>query len=417
MPTKRFIHCADLHLEAPFTGVHFEDNQTWKSYSNATFDAFQKVIQTAIQQKVDFVLIAGDIYNSTNKSLRAQLFFLKQMKLLSDNNIPCFIVHGNHDPMDGWEVPMKFPPNIHRFGSTVSHETIKKNGVPVVNIIGYSYPTRDIQSNIAMEMVAYAKQIPNEAFTIGLLHCNVGADSSTENYAPCNLSDLVDSPVHYWALGHVHTRKVLHDASPYVVYPGNTQGLHINDTKQKGFYLNTVTDNEVRLDFIPTSQFEWYHESLNVTDESIDDITETIIQDMTSKTEILPGIFRYVLTGRSSFHSTLRNQKEEIETSIRDNIDGENCLLESIRIQTKPNIDLDSIRDRNDFSSIFLKNTEEVLQCDEKEVKAKELLDDFPLNKLFSILPDKGASIDWESITNEAQLIGLDYLLEGDNEN
>ena len=105
----RFIHCSDLHLEAPFKGIHLENEGIWKILEGSTFRSFEKVVQTAITQEVDFVLIAGDLYNSSNKSVRAQLFFLHQMKLLADHNIPCLFVHGNHDPIDSWVVKSELP--------------------------------------------------------------------------------------------------------------------------------------------------------------------------------------------------------------------------------------------------------------------------------------------------------------------
>jgi DNA repair protein SbcD/Mre11 len=414
----RFIHCGDLHLEAPFKGVQVENEEIWKAVEGSTFKSFEKVVQTAISQKVDFVLIAGDIYNAANKSIRAQLFFLKQMRLLSNHKIPCLFVHGNHDSLDSWMMKAEFPDSVFQFPPFVSCKSLYRdnNDTPYVNVIGYSYPTRDIQKNIAKEMVDFSKTLDSNIYNIGLLHCNVGGDPSTENYAPCSLQDLLTPNIHYWALGHVHTRKLLHDDHPAVVYPGNTQGLHINDTQKKGFYLVNVHDWETECSFIETSSFLWFHITREVHEEHIDQLIESMMEDMIDKTQDSSGIFRFELVGHTPLHKNLQDHLQEMEDSIRENTEQEGCYLESIRIQTKPYLDVDAIRKRNDFSSLFLQKTEELLQAENLEEIAKNLLDDMPLQKLLRMVPDKEFLIPWKRIVSNAQSLGLELLSEDQNE-
>ena len=414
----RFIHCGDLHLEAPFKGVQVENEEIWKAVEGSTFKSFEKVVQTAISQKVVFLLIAGDIYNAANKSIRAQLFFLKQMRLLSHHHIPCLFVHGNHDPLDSWMMKTEFPDSVFQFPPFVSCKSLYRdnNDTPYVNVIGYSYPTRDIQKNIAKEMVDFSKTIDPNTYTIGLLHCNVGGDPSTENYAPCSLQDLLIPTIQYWALGHVHTRKLLHDDHPAVVYPGNTQGLHINDTQKKGFYLVMVQDWETECTFIETSSFRWFHITREVHDEHIDQLIESMMEDMIDKTQDSPGIFRFELEGHTPLHKDLQERLQEMEDSIRENTEQEGCYLESIRIKTKPYLDIDAIRKRNDFSSLFLQKTEELLRAENPEEIAKKLIEDMPLEKLLRMVPDKELRLPWNRIVSNAQSLGLELLSEDQNE-
>ncbi|HPJ12189.1 MAG TPA: DNA repair exonuclease [Caldisericia bacterium] len=414
----RFIHCSDLHLEAPFKGIHLENEGIWKILEGSTFRSFEKVVQTAITQEVDFVLIAGDLYNSSNKSVRAQLFFLHQMKLLADHNIPCLFVHGNHDPIDSWVVKSELPSTIFQFPPYVFCKSLYRTHEekPFVNIIGYSYPKRDVQKNIAQEIAQHSRSLDQDTFNIGLLHCNVGGDPSTENYAPCSLQDLLQSNIHYWALGHVHTRKVLHENQPAVIYPGNTQGLHINESQQKGLYLVDVHDQEVDYRWIETSSFLWFQPTLQVADSTIDSISEDVIQAMIENTQSLPGIFRFTLEGRTSLHHILQKEIHEIEDSIRENLEQEYCYLESINLQTKPDIDIEAIKKRKDFNSLFAHKAEELLNSEDISVKIATLLTDMPLDKLFKILPENHSSIPWENIVTNALYLGLTLLAEEKNE-
>ncbi len=415
----RFIHCSDLHLEAPFKGIHIANEGIWKILEGSTFRSFEKVVQTAITQEVDFVLIAGDLYNSSNKSVRAQLFFLHQMKLLADHNIPCLFVHGNHDPIDSWVVKSELPSTIFQFPPYVFCKSLYRTHEekPFVNIVGYSYPKRDVQKNIAQEIAQHSQSLDQDTFNIGLLHCNVGGDPSTENYAPCSLQDLLQSNIHYWALGHVHTRKVLHESQPTVIYPGNTQGLHINESQQKGFYLVDVHDQEVDYRWIETSSFLWFQPTLQVADSTLDSISEDVIQAMIESTQSLPGIFRFTLEGRTSLHHILQKEIHEIEDSIRENLEQENCYLESINLQTKPDIDIEAVKKRKDFNSLFAHKAEELLDSKDISVEITALLKDMPLDKLFKMLPEDYSSIPWESIVTNALYLGLTLLAEEKNEN
>ena len=305
----------------------------------------------------------------------------------------------------------QFPPYVFCKSLYRTHEE-----KPFVNIIGYSYPKRDVQKNIAQEIAQHSRSLDQDTFNIGLLHCNVGGDPSTENYAPCSLQDLLQSNIHYWALGHVHTRKVLHENQPTVIYPGNTQGLHINESQQKGFYLVDVHDQEVDYRWIETSSFLWFQPTLQVADSTIDSISEDVIQAMIENTQSLPGIFRFTLEGRTSLHHILQKEIHEIEDSIRENLEQENCYLESINLQTKPDIGIEAIKKRKDFNSLFAHKAEELLNSEDISVKITTLLTDMPLDKLFKILPENHSSIPWENIVTNALYLGLTLLAEEKNE-
>ena len=96
-----FIHTADLHLDSPFKGISEISEEISLELTEATFKTFNKIIDLCIEKQVDFLLIAGDIYDGADRSLRAQLRFRDGLKRLSENGINTYIVHGNHDPLDG----------------------------------------------------------------------------------------------------------------------------------------------------------------------------------------------------------------------------------------------------------------------------------------------------------------------------
>lgn len=107
------------------------------------------------------------------------------------------------------------------------------DGELAATIYGISYGTRHITENLAMQF----QRKENDGFAIAMLHTDMGGEGSP--YAPCSLDDLKRTKMDYWALGHVHTRKIVKQ-TPYVVYPGNTQGLDLTESGPKGCYLVDV---------------------------------------------------------------------------------------------------------------------------------------------------------------------------------
>src|SRR5438105_15873027 len=114
MEPLRFIHAADLHLDSPFRGIAETSAGLRDRLQSATLDALSRVVDHTINAKADFLIIAGDIYDSKDRTLRALVSFRKEMERLVERNIQVFIVHGNHDPLNGsgsvFQLPRIFIP-------------------------------------------------------------------------------------------------------------------------------------------------------------------------------------------------------------------------------------------------------------------------------------------------------------------
>ena len=103
-PILRFVHTADLHLDSPFSGMKaVAPDRVTSMLQQATFEAYDNIIDLCINEQVDALLIAGDVYDSADRNLPAQLKFLKGLDRLDAAGIRSFVCHGNHDPLDGWE--------------------------------------------------------------------------------------------------------------------------------------------------------------------------------------------------------------------------------------------------------------------------------------------------------------------------
>lgn len=239
---------ADLHLDSPFKGLFGLPELNLKKIRESTFEAFDKIIHKAVEEKPDFLLIVGDIYDGENRSLQAQRRFQTAMETLFHHNIPVILSYGNHDHLSGSWTRFALPSNVYELPAETSIVQLKIRGQQV-NVYGFSYGDRHVATSM---MDTYPVAQNPDTIHIGMLHGSEASDTTHAVYAPFRKEQLLEKNYHYWALGHIHKRQHLHQHPP-IVYPGNIQSRHRKEQGVKGFYDVTLSQTEVDLTFVPTS--------------------------------------------------------------------------------------------------------------------------------------------------------------------
>ena len=321
MPRLRFVHAADLHLDSPFVGLKAAAPENVASaLRDATFSAYENIIDLCIEEQVDALLVAGDVYDSADRSLRAQLRFVEGLRRLDEAGIRSFICHGNHDPLDGWEARLDYPKSCTRFLKDAQAVPIFKEDPGRGVVHGISYAAGDVAENLVPRL---GRGDP-ETFSIGLLHASVGSDAAHERYAPCSLHDLERSGIDYWALGHVHTRQVLSERSPTVVYAGNPQGRHPNESGARGVCVVDVDEGKnVQLDFRAVDTVRWARTRMDVSQMEEQDLIDALHQRMDQALAESDGrlvVLRIALVGRGTIHASLQQPRviEELMSKVND---------------------------------------------------------------------------------------------------
>jgi DNA repair protein SbcD/Mre11 len=246
-----FIHAADLHLDSPMTGLSHLPKAIFDRLKESTFTALKNLIDLAIEHKVDFVILAGDLYDEEDRSVRAQTRFRNEMLRLKAHDIQVYMIHGNHDHLEGSWIHLEMPENVHIFRENVEIMVFQKENA-TVHLYGFSYPSRHLPESKIQE---YIKK-EGADFDIGILHGHSEGISDHSVYAPFRVNELLEKKLDYWALGHIHKRTHLHE-HPYIVYPGNIQGRNKKETGGKGCYLVNMSLVETHLQFIETATIEW----------------------------------------------------------------------------------------------------------------------------------------------------------------
>lgn len=359
----RFLHTGDLHLDSPVEGLSSEAPPAVLALlRGATTDAWRAVVDAAVGQHVDFVVIAGDVFEVASPTLLGQTRFRDGLARLADAGIPSYVVHGNHDPLDGrsWAPSLAFPAAVHRFGTDGGESAaVVRGGREIARIHGRSYPRAAVTENYAAGMRAD----PGSPFSIGLLHTNVGDRPGHANYAPCSVDDLRASRMDYWALGHIHQPgQVLADPPAY--YSGIPQGRDPGELGARGCYLVEVdAARRVNARFVPTDVVRWHPLDVSIAalahDEGLRDACRAGIEQAMADADGRSLVVRIRLTGRGPLHASI--VRTGYIADLRQLLNEERGVVppvawvESIRDATRPEIDVEARRDAPDFVGDFLR--------------------------------------------------------------
>lgn len=246
----RFIHASDLHIDSPLRGLDRYEGAPIERLRTATRSALERLVDKAISEHVDFVLFSGDIYDRDWQDFHTGLFFREQMVRLGRAQIRVLIVQGNHDAQGVISRQLTLPSNVTVFSSR-SAQTFKIDELSVA-IHGRSFPERAVDEDL---VPSYPAAVPG-FFNIGMLHTSLNGRTGHDTYAPTDLLTLIAKGYDYWALGHVHAREVICE-KPRIVFPGNIQGRHANETGAKGCELVTVEAGHVEAEFVSMDVVRW----------------------------------------------------------------------------------------------------------------------------------------------------------------
>lgn len=412
-----FVHCSDLHLDSPFEGVHALEPSIAAVLRDATFTAFNNVVDLAIHEQADFLIIAGDVYDGADRSLRAQLRFRDGLCRAVENGIQCFVAHGNHDPLSGWEAGLIMPEGVYRFGGErVERVVAKRGGEDLAHICGISYPVREVRENL----VPRFQREPDAPFAIGVLHCNVGGDPNHDNYAPCTVDELMVCGMDYWALGHIHARKVLREREPCIVYSGNTQGRTVKELGARGCYLVRVdATGHIALDFVATDVVRWFTEEVEITDlNTMDDLLDALYrvrEGVRARVEGRAAVLRLRLVGRGDLHGKLKRVEPDRDLALplrEGEIERSDFVwAESVQVMTRPTIDIAQRRGVEDFVGDFLRAAERLRTQPNVGEAIRELLTNRPEHRIIAEQLEHLLETDLLFILNGAEAWGLDQLL------
>jgi len=336
----KFLHVADIHLDSPLRGLERYDGAPVDEIRHATRRALENLVRLAIDEAVDLILIAGDLYDGQWKDHRTGLHFVKQMATLREAGIPVVLIAGNHDAANKMTRTLRLPENVAML-SPERPQTVPFDELGIA-VHGQSFARQAVDTDLS---AAYPSPLPG-MFNIGLLHTSATGREGHEPYAPCTLDGLRAREYDYWALGHVHTREVL-CSDPPVIFPGNLQGRHIRETGPKGCTLVRLNSDRPELQPRRLDVFRWAHCRVDVAEAETDyDVLDAVRAELArhvAEADGLPLAARVEIAGSTPAHPQIaarpRHFTEEVRAAAIDTA-AEGLWIEKVHLRTHMPVDL-----------------------------------------------------------------------------
>lgn len=233
----RFVHTADIHLDSPLRSLALRNPALSDLIATATRTAFERIIDLCLDEAVDALLIAGDLYDGQQTSMKTARFLGQQFQRLSAAGIAVCIIRGNHDALSKITKELVLPDNVTVFGAQAGVRTFHTGTRPVA-VHGVSFAKPHAPDSL---LDRFDAPVPG-AINIAMLHTSLGGAIGHDPYAPCAVPDLMTRGFDYWALGHVHIRAV-HQGRACVVMPGMPQARDIGEAGAKSVTLGDIADD------------------------------------------------------------------------------------------------------------------------------------------------------------------------------
>ncbi|MFD1677702.1 metallophosphoesterase [Alicyclobacillus fodiniaquatilis] len=343
MSRIRFLHTADLHLGASFTRLYEKVPDSWTAIlQRAADEVLARIVDVALEQHVDVVTIAGDLFDAPDPPVSAQYEALRQFKRLAKADVMVVLTHGNHDasmraPLFAW------PENVHVLAAPDNTTDVQDICLQIhslnVQFSGFSY----VSSELYGAQVAQFHRMPTIDVAVALYHGQVGPSSGRHAaYAAASVRQLAEqSSFDVWALGHLHGYAELHPQHPLILYPGAPQGRDSSETGAHGVALIDVEATKPCVaTFVPTAGVEWTKISIDVSDsQGLEDVWQSIRAYYRGIVPSTPQVIHLHLHGYTPLHALYANP--ETGTVLQAAADDEGWPLWIHRYTTACQAELD----------------------------------------------------------------------------
>lgn len=256
------------------------------------------------------------------------------MGRLREAGIQVYVKYGNHDAQSAMPKTLHPPDNVHVFSSAAA-ETFRRDDLGVA-LHGRSFPEADTRENL---VDGYPAPIPG-LLNIGVLHTALEGAPPHAPYAPCSLGQLQSLGYDYWALGHVHGHRVLYE-SPWVVFPGNLQGLHVNEAGPRGAVRVSVVDGRIEsVERVLVDVLRWASVDVDLTGVGEHaEVWRRLVQALQAALRTADGrhlCVRVTFIGETDLHGWLLLHPTRLEEEVAGQAAGisDALVIERVRVTT-----------------------------------------------------------------------------------
>lgn len=315
MTAYRFVHAADIHLDSPLRSLALRNPRLAEFVGNASRQVLARIVDLCLEEQVHALLLAGDLYDGEQTSMKTARFLGEQLRRLDAAGIEVFIIRGNHDALSKITKELVFSKNVHVFGGRAEAIEIPRvRGEQSIVMHGLSFAKPQATESL---LAKYRPPVAG-AINIGLMHTSLGGSPNHDVYAPCSTGDLLNSGFRYWALGHIHRRSTT-EGPCAIVMPGIPQGRDIGESGPKSVTLASVLDDgSIVLDerIVSLAQFERIGVDASGAASWSDLVAriETTLRDATTRSASDHLVARLAVSGTTTMAWNIRRDADLLRT-------------------------------------------------------------------------------------------------------
>lgn len=323
----KIIHCSDLHLDSKMeTNLNKEKA---KERKNEILLTFEKMVNFAKKNGVKVIIIAGDMFDKKNISVKAKKIVKNQIIL--NPEIDFLYLKGNHDEINFIEEEEEIPSNLKLFNEK-EWVTYKYGDIAVTGIEIGKQNNYNIYNSLILE---------KNDINIVVMHGQESQNDVKDKTEIINLKDLKNKNIDYLALGHIHTFKQEKlDNRGIYCYSGCLEGRGFDECGEKGFVLLDIEDKQIKTQFIPIAKRTLHEINIDITGITENYDIEQKIEEETNKIS-RDDLIKIVLKGKVEAGTT-----RDIDYLKKKYEDRFYC----IKIYDETTLNIDYMKHQNDAS-------------------------------------------------------------------
>ena len=351
----KFVHLADLHLDAKFDSLSSIDGLPQKRRLEQR-KALKDVVEYIKENDIKLFLISGDLYEQNYIRKSSIEYVNKLFEEIPDTQI--FIAPGNHDPYikNSFYSTYTWSKNVHIF-----NENIEKIDYEDAHIYGFGFTDFYCKQSEIEEIQVEEPDDINILITHGSLD---GGSDDLREYNPLRQSKLKQLDFDYIALGHIHKPYYNEEKNQKIFYPGSTISLGFDELGEHGILVGDIEKDELKVKFMTIDPRQYEEKKVDITEMTSNEEVLEKLQNLVLNNE---NLYKIILVGKRYF--TL-NIDEIKKLNSRENI-------VKIKDKTKVGIDIERIAEENNVRGIFVRNM--------LERKERENLDEDFIEKAIEI--------------------------------
>lgn len=334
----KFIHIADMHFDKPFTIL--EKNGLSESRRIEQRNVFTKMINYIKENNIDYLFIAGDLYEHEYVRKSTIEFINNCFKQIVNTRV--YITPGNHDPYINnsyynkfaWNENVKIFTNIEKI----------ENGS--INIYGYGF------TDFSSKAIELPQNLDITKINVLLMHANLNGEYKDEfEHNPILESELKKSEFDYVALGHIHKRSM---DNLKAVYPGSMFAGGFDELGEHGMLEGEINldTKQISIKFIPLDNREFVKEEIDISSIYSE---EEIIEIINQKEKQENNYYEYIFTGNKNIEININKILKLIEDK----------KVIKLKDQSKLKYDLEQISKEKSLKGIFVKQLLDEIKEDE----------------------------------------------------